>query len=105
MLYNMEKIANILIVFFIILGIVLFMFIFIIGCYYLYNINNKDNLEITPIDTTYNLVILDTISQHIKEKDSVIVRLKYKLEYEIEEVKNDNDTAAVNRFYKLVNEN
>ena len=62
-------------------------------------INNIDNVDV--YDTTYNKVILDSIQYNIKVKDSVIVKLKTKMQYEIEQAINADDSTAVEQFYKL----
>lgn len=64
-----------------------------------YKINNIDNVNV--YDTTYNKVILDSIQYNIKVKDSVIVKLKTKMQYEIEQAINADDSTAVEQFYEL----
>lgn len=64
-----------------------------------YKINNVDSVDV--YDTTYNKVILDSIQYNIKVKDSVIVKLKTKMQYEIEQAINADDSTAVEQFYEL----
>ena len=59
--------------------------------------HNNDN-----IDTTYNKVILDSINVEISKKDSVINNLKQRMNYEIEQAVNANDSIAVWQFQILV---
>lgn len=92
----MEKLNKIL--------IVIFLLILFGVMFYSWNkINSakqdKDNIEI--IDTTYNKVVLDSIEYGIRIKDSVIVKLKKQVKYEIEQAINANDSDAVKQFYKL----
>ena len=58
--------------------------------------------ELDVIDTTYNIITLDSIKYNIKEKDSIITKLKIKYEEEIKDANNLNDTATVELFKKLV---
>lgn len=60
--------------------------------------------NITKPDTTYNKVILDSIEYNIKKKDSVIVEIKKKIKYEIEEANNLNDSDAIILFKQLASE-
>ena len=64
-----------------------------------YKINNIDSVDV--YDTTYNKVILDSIQYNIRVKDSIIVKLKTKMQYEIEQAINANDSTAVEQFYEL----
>lgn len=60
------------------------------------------NKELNIIDTTYNITTLDSIKYNIKEKDSVITKLKIKYEEEVKNANNLDDTSAVELFKKLV---
>lgn len=53
-------------------------------------------------DTTYNKIILDSINVEISKKDSVINNLKQRMNYEIEQAVNANDSVAVWQFQILV---
>lgn len=64
-----------------------------------YKINNVDSVDV--YDTTYNKVILDSIQYNIKVKDSIIVKLKTKMQHEIEQAINSSDSDAVKQFYEL----
>ena len=44
--------------------------------------------ELDVIDTTYNIITLDSIKYNIKEKDSVITKLKIKYEEEVKDANN-----------------
>lgn len=54
------------------------------------------------LDTTYNVIVLDSIKYNIKEKDSVITKLKIKYEKDVKNANNLDDTAAVELFKVLV---
>lgn len=56
---------------------------------------------VTICDTTYNVVTLDSIRFNIKVKDSVIVKLKKKVVYEMEQAINADDSTAVIQFKEL----
>lgn len=58
--------------------------------------------ELDGIDTTYNIITLDSIKYNIKEKDSVITKLKIKYEEEVKDANNLDDTSAIKLFKKLV---
>lgn len=58
--------------------------------------------ELDTIDTTYNIITLDSIKYNIKEKDSVITKLKIKYEEEVKDANNLDDTSAIKLFKKLV---
>lgn len=62
--------------------------------------NDKVN-DTTPIDTTYNKVILDSIKYNIIELDSTIVKLKIKYDVTVEKVVNLSDSATIELFKKL----
>lgn len=74
---------------------------FIVGILIGSNYKHNNTETITIYDTTYNKVILDSIQYNIKVKDSVIVKLKYKMQYEIEQAINSSDSDAVKQFYEL----
>lgn len=66
--------------------------------------NKKDNVKhntIEIVDTTYNKIVLDSIEYRIHTKDSIIVKLKKKVEYEITQALNATDSDAVKQFYEL----
>lgn len=60
---------------------------------------------VTICDTTYNVVTLDSIRYNIKVKDSIIVELKKRVEYEMEQAINADDNAAVIQFKELASSN
>ena len=79
--------------------------LFVYGFYLGRNKAKKEIIEnIVKPDTTYNKVILDSIEYNIKKKDSVIVEIKKKIKYEIEESNNLNDSDAVILFKQLASE-
>lgn len=92
----MDKTTKIVIVLIIILGI--------IWCWV-----DKDfapaKTPVTICDTTYNIATLDSIRFNIKVKDSVVVELKKKVEYEMEQAINADDSAAVIQFKELASSN
>lgn len=95
----MEKINKLC--FIIVFGIICF----IVG-FYTSNKNNKtDDNKITITDTIYNKVILDSIKYNIKIKDSIIVQLKNKIQYEVEQAINANDSVAIKQFKTLAGAN
>ena len=63
----------------------------------------KTNIEIC--DTTYNIITLDSIRYNIKVKDSVIIKLKKELVYEMEKAINADDSTAVIQFKELASSN
>ena len=78
---------------------------FIIG-YFIGNNNSKtDCNNVILSDTMYNKVILDSIEYNIHKKDSTIVELKRRIEYEMEQAINANDSVAIEQFKKLAGEN
>ena len=96
----MEKINNIC--FIIVFGIICF----IIGYYMADNNNFKiDYNNVILPDTTYNKVILDSIEYNIHKKDSTIVELKKRIEYEMEQAINANDSVAIEQFKELAGAN
>ena len=66
--------------------------------------NKKDKVKhntVEVINTTYNKIVLDSIEYKIHTKDSVIVKLKTKIKYEIVQALNATDSDAVKQFYEL----
>lgn len=63
---------------------------------------NDIEKELDVIDTTYNIITLDSIKYNIKEKDSVITKMKIKYEKDVKNANNLDDTAAVELFKLLV---
>lgn len=79
---------------------------FSIGFYIIHK--KHDNIINKPIivyDTTYNKVLLDSINYNIKVKDSIIVNLKKKIEYEMEQAINADDSCAIKQFHELAGTN
>lgn len=89
----MEKINNICWI------VVLALASFILG--YTKGVSDTEK-ELNAIDTTYNIITLDSIKYNIKEKDSVITKLKIKYEEEVKDANNLDDTSAIKLFKKLV---
>lgn len=58
--------------------------------------------KLDVIDTTYNIITLDSIKYNIKERDSIITKLKIKYEEEVKCANNLDDTSAIKLFKKLV---
>lgn len=87
-------------------------FMFLFGCaigaylmfYFNFKNNNNDNKIIVP-DTTYNKVILDSIEYNIHKKDSTIIELKKKFEYEKDKIINTSDSDAIKQFKELAGSN
>ena len=67
---------------------------------------NKDcrSLEKPSIDTVINRYQIDSILLVIKHKDSVIVDIKRRIEYEKDKADSLNDDDAVKLFKELVSE-
>lgn len=66
--------------------------------------NKKDKVKhntVEVVDTTYNKIVLDSIEYKIHTKDSVVVKLKTKVKYEIIQAFNATDSDAVKQFYEL----
>lgn len=61
---------------------------------------NKENI-IQIVDTTYNKIILDSIQINIKQRDSVITKIKYKMQYEIKKIDTISNDSAVKLFKQL----
>lgn len=89
----MEKINNICWI------VVLALASFILG--YTKGVSDTEK-ELNAIDTTYNIITLDSIKYNIKEKDSVITKLKIKYEEEVKDANNLDDTSAIKLFKELV---
>ena len=63
--------------------------------------SSKTGSIIKFVDTVYNKVVLDSINYNIHIKDSTIVKLKQKVEYETEQAISANDSDAIKQFYEL----
>ena len=74
---------------------------FIVGILIGNNYKHNNTETITIYDTVYNKTILDSISYNIKVKDSIIVKLKHKMQYEIKQAINADDSTAIKQFYEL----
>ena len=74
---------------------------FIVGILIGSNYKHNNTETIIIYDTVYNKTILDSISYNIKVKDSIIVKLKHKMQYEIEQAINADDSTAIKQFYEL----
>lgn len=61
---------------------------------------NKENI-IQVVDTTYNKVILDSIQINIKQRDSIITKIKYEMQYEIKKADTISNDSAVKLFKQL----
>lgn len=92
----MKKIDNAIII--VVHGLVCFALGFYFGMNYHPKVNTT-NVEL--IDTTYNKVIMDSISYNIIVRDSTIIKLKKKSSYEIEQAISANDSIAVEQFKEL----
>lgn len=83
--------------------IIVFGIIYFSVGYYIGNNNNEktnyDNVIVS--DTTYNKVTLDSIEYNIHKKESTIIELKKRTEYEIEQAINANDSVAIKQFKEL----
>lgn len=55
-------------------------------------------------DTTYNHIVLDSITYNIIKKDSIIINYKKQMEYEIHESNTCSDSDAVKLFYQLLSD-
>lgn len=92
----MEKINKIIII------IISYILCLLIG--YIVGNNNyiKNNkVEVIPIDTTYNKVVLDSIEYNIIKRDSIIYKLKEKYYDELEKVISASDSDVVKQFKAL----
>lgn len=61
--------------------------------------NKKEIIQI--VDTTYNKIVLDSIQINIKQKDSVITKIKYRMQYEIKKADTISNDSAVKLFKQL----
>lgn len=88
--------------FIIVFGIICFVVGYCVGN----NDNEKTNYDnvIVP-DTTYNKITLDSIEYNIHKKDSTIIELKKRTEYEMEQAINANDSVAIEQFKELAGAN
>lgn len=91
-----DKVMNIIGMLFI-YGLI-FLFGFIVG---LYTDNGKATKNIVEYDTTYNVIVLDSIKHNILFKDSIITKLKIETEDEIKKASNASDSAVVEQFKAL----
>lgn len=69
-----------------------------------YNQRIEDKQTIIVVDTTYNTVTLDSIEYNIIYRDSIVYKLKQKMQYEKDKVLDMSDNDAVKLFYELVSE-
>lgn len=69
-----------------------------------YNQRIEANQTIIVVDTTYNTVTLDSIEYNIIYRDSIVYKLKQKMQYEKDKVLDMSDNDAVKLFYELVSE-
>lgn len=83
------------------LGIIIIMFI---GTYHWGFDNGVKSMGIMPppIDTTYSVVKLDSISVEMGKHDTTIYKLKIKLKDDIEKSYQLNDSASIELFKQLV---
>lgn len=61
--------------------------------------NKQDIIQI--VDTTYNKIILDSIQINIKQRDSVITKIKYRMQYEVKKADTISNDSAVKLFKQL----
>ena len=61
--------------------------------------NKEDIIQI--VDTTYNKIVLDSIQINIKQRDSVITKIKYRMQYEIKKADTINNDSAIKLFKQL----
>lgn len=93
--------------------IALYIFMFLFGCgvgtyfafYFHFRENSNNDNEIALPDTTYNKITLDSIQYNINKKDSTIVELKKKFEYEKDKAINASDSDAIKQFKELAGSN
>lgn len=69
-----------------------------------YNQRIEDKQTIIVVDTTYNTVTLDSIEYNIIYRDSIVYKLKQKMQYEKDKVLDMSDNDAIKLFYELVSE-
>ena len=88
-----------------VIGIVLSFAVLTVLGFSIFNRCNKDKENkkeiIQIVDTTYNKVILDSIQINIKQRDSVITKIKYRMQYEIEKADTISNDSAVKLFKQL----
>ena len=88
-----------------VIGIVLSFAVLTVLGFSIFNRCNRDKENkqdiIQVIDTTYNKVILDSIQINIKQRDSVITKIKYKMQYEVKKVDTISNDSAVKLFKQL----
>lgn len=60
-----------------------------------------DGSDVVIVDTAYNHVVLDSIAYNIRTKDSIVVKLKEEVKYEIEQALSADDSTAVVQFMEL----
>lgn len=61
--------------------------------------NKKDVIQV--VDTTYNKIVLDSIQINIKQRDSVITKIKYRMQYEVKKADTISNDSAVKLFKQL----
>lgn len=66
------------------------------------DIKNEDS--VIKIDTVYNKIILDSIRYNIRNKDSIVIKLKKQITYEVQQAINANDSIAIEQFKELAGE-
>lgn len=66
------------------------------------DIKNED--AVIQIDTVYNKIILDSIRYDIRNKDSIIIKLKKQITYEVQQAISANDSIAIEQFKQLASE-
>lgn len=88
-----------------VIGIVLSFTVLTVLGFSIFNRCNRDKENkqdiIQVIDTTYNKVILDSIQINIKQRDSVITKIKYRMQYEIKKADTISNDSAVKLFKQL----
>ena len=92
--------------------VVFLIMLFIIGIYtwiilYFFNSHNirEENIKIKNDSIEYKIRQIDSIHYNIIQRDSIIY--KYKLKYidDVNKAKNFNDSATIELFYSLLNDN
>ncbi len=66
------------------------------------DIKNED--AVIQIDTVYNKIILDSIRYDIRNKDSIVIKLKKQITYEVQQAISANDSIAIEQFKQLASE-
>lgn len=66
------------------------------------DIKNED--AAIQIDTVYNKIILDSIRYDIRNKDSIVIKLKKQITYEVKQAISANDSIAIEQFKQLASE-